>query len=135
MSYTPQTWVDDDATKPLSADRMNHIETGIEDADNRVSTVEARVRTPQAITYAATITPDASAGALFYCIATGNLTLAEPTNPVNGKLVTVMVKASGANRVLTLPDGLTVTIPTGEWWTGSMLYLSNQTEWILTDGL
>lgn len=32
MSYVKQTWADDDATKPLSAARMNYIETGIEGA-------------------------------------------------------------------------------------------------------
>lgn len=32
MAYTKQTWVDNDATKPLSAARMNYIENGIEAA-------------------------------------------------------------------------------------------------------
>lgn len=38
MPYTTQTWADNDATKPLSAARMNYIETGIASAQ---STAEA----------------------------------------------------------------------------------------------
>lgn len=32
MTYSPQTWVDNNASYPLSAARMNNIEAGIEDA-------------------------------------------------------------------------------------------------------
>jgi hypothetical protein len=32
MPYTPQTWIDTDVTKPLSAARMGVIETGIQTA-------------------------------------------------------------------------------------------------------
>lgn len=32
MPYSPQTWADNDTTKPLSAARMNTIEAGIQTA-------------------------------------------------------------------------------------------------------
>jgi hypothetical protein len=135
MAYSPHTWVDDDTSKPLSATRLSEMEAGIEDADNRLTTVEAQITAPVVITYAATITPDAAAGSLFYCVATGNLTLTEPTNATNGKFVTVAIQASGANRILTLPDGALMTIPSGEWWIGKLLYLGTPAVWLLTEGI
>jgi hypothetical protein len=44
MAYTPQTWVDNDATRPLSAARLTVMETGIEDADTRATALESAVR-------------------------------------------------------------------------------------------
>lgn len=32
MPYSKQTWADNDTTKPVSANRMNHIEDGVETA-------------------------------------------------------------------------------------------------------
>jgi hypothetical protein len=135
MPYTPHEWVDDDTTKPLSAVRLSEMEAGIEDADNRLNTVEARVVTPQEITYAATITPDALTGSVFYCIATGDLTLNQPANGTDGKHVTVAIRASGASRAVTLPGGLLVHIPSGEWWATRWLYLSETTEWLFNEGV
>lgn len=132
MAYTPHVWVDDDATKPVSAQRLGEMEAGIDDADNRATALEAGIRTPVAITYASTITPDSDAGSVFYCIATGNLTLAEPINPVNGKHLTVAVQASGATVRLTLPNGSVILIPSGEWWIGKMLYLATPAVWLFT---
>ncbi len=41
MPYAPQTWLDSpDTTTPLSAARLTHMETGIEDADTRLTAVE-----------------------------------------------------------------------------------------------
>lgn len=48
MVYTKNTWVDDDPTKPLSAARMNNIETGIGTADANATTAIANVATAQA---------------------------------------------------------------------------------------
>lgn len=135
MAYTPNVWVDDDATKPLSAARLSTMEAGIEDADNRLNVTEARVYATQAISYAASITPDALTGSVFYCIATGNLTLNSPSNGVDGKHVTVAVKASGTSLTLTLPDATTVWLTTGQWWAGRMVYLSGPNEWLMTEGV
>lgn len=41
MPYTPQTWQDDNISLPLSATRMSHLETGIDDIDARVAALEA----------------------------------------------------------------------------------------------
>lgn len=56
------------------------------------------VATSQAIAYAATITPDASAGSQFHVTATGNVTVAAPANPNDGQRLMVEVFASGAAR-------------------------------------
>jgi hypothetical protein len=135
MAYAPHTWVNDDPTKPLSAERLAEMEAGIEDADNRLTTVESRIVAPQEITYAGTITPDAFTGSVFYCVATGDLTLAQPSNGVIGKHVTVAVQASGATRTLTLPDDSHVIIPSGEWWAGRMLYLGEPNVWLFSEGV
>lgn len=90
------------------------------------------VNPPQTITYAATITPDASVGSLFRCTATGNLTLADPTNGVDGQSVVVEVLASGADRTLNFAGGGTaVTIPSGQWWAGTLR--RNSSVWLLDD--
>jgi hypothetical protein len=41
MSYTPQEWNDDDPATPLTAARVDHMESGIEDADLRITALEA----------------------------------------------------------------------------------------------
>ena len=41
MGYTQQSWVDGAAgATPINATRLNHIEAGIEDADNRITDLE-----------------------------------------------------------------------------------------------
>lgn len=37
MPYTPQTWNNDDPATPLSAERLTHMELGIEEVDNHTS--------------------------------------------------------------------------------------------------
>lgn len=39
MAYTAQEWRDDDASTPLSADRLTHMESGITDAATAADTV------------------------------------------------------------------------------------------------
>jgi hypothetical protein len=42
VAYDPQTWSNGESGgTPLSATRLNHIESGIDDADTRLATVEA----------------------------------------------------------------------------------------------
>lgn len=135
MAYTPHTWIDDDVTKPLSAARLSEMEAGIEDADNRLTAIEGLIIPSQAITYAATITPDAAAGTVFYCIATGNLVINDPANGVDGKMVTLAVQASGASRLLTLSDGTVFLVPTSAWWAGKFLYLDAVGAWLFSNGL
>lgn len=86
--------------------------------------------TPQTITYATTITPNAASGSLFRCTATGNLTLNDPTGGVNGQAVTVEILASGADRTLNFEGGVTaVTITSGQWWSGTLRL--NGSTWLL----
>ena len=55
------------------------------------------------LTYAATVATDASAGDLFDLTLTGNVTLANPTNPVNGKTLRWRIRQDGTgNRTVTL---------------------------------
>lgn len=88
---------------------------------------------PITISYASTITPNASQGSLFRCTATGNLTLADPIGGVDGQVLRVEITASGADRTLTL-SGITpaVTITNGSTWAGELAY--DGTNWLLTDG-
>jgi hypothetical protein len=54
-----------------------------------------------ALTYAATVTTDASAGDIFDLTLTGNVTLANPTNPVDGKTIRWRIRqdATGSRTV------------------------------------
>ncbi len=61
----------------------------------------ASVASAASLTYAATVTTDASAGDLFDLTLTGNVTLANPTNPVNGKTLRWRIRqdATGSRTV------------------------------------
>jgi len=65
------------------------------------------VKTPQTVSYASTVTLDASTGDAFAITATADMHLASPTNPTNGQMLVVEVLASGANRIVTI-DGPTL---------------------------
>jgi len=65
------------------------------------------IRTPQTVSYAATVAIDASTGDAFSITATGDMHLAAMTNPTNGQMILVEVLASGSNRVVTV-DGPTL---------------------------
>lgn len=54
------------------------------------------------LTYAATVTTDASQGITFRHTMTGNATLAAPTSPTDNQMATREMTASGANRTPTL---------------------------------
>lgn len=64
------------------------------------------IRPPVTITYAATVTIDASTGDAFAITATGPLALNAPTNPTNGQPLVVEVLASGANRIVTVHSAI-----------------------------
>ena len=102
-------------------------------------TLPRTVSTPVTVTYGATTTIDASTGTRFRVTATGDLTLAAPTNPVDGQQITVTILASGANRALTisgsivLTTGITspITITSAKRWIGGLAYNSDAAAWIL----
>lgn len=55
------------------------------------------------LTYAATLNTDASAGDIFDVTLTGNVTLANPTNPVDGKTIRWRIRQDGTgSRTVTL---------------------------------
>lgn len=66
-----------------------------------------------AITYAASITPNATLGSQFYCSATGNITGISPTAGIDGQRLMVEVHASGATRTATtaLTNASGATLP------------------------
>lgn len=97
------------------------------------------VSAPVAVTYAATTTIDASLGSRFTITATGNLTLAAPTNPLDGQQITVTILASGAARTLTIASailltvGVTtpITIASGKRQILGLVYDSGAAAWLL----
>lgn len=55
------------------------------------------------LTYAATVTTDAMAGDIFDLTLTGNVTIANPTNPVDGKTIRFRIRQDGTgSRTVTL---------------------------------
>lgn len=76
---------------------------------------------PVALTYAASLTPDATAGNYRVVTATGNATLNPPTNGADGQMLRVRFIASGAARTVTFAAGFkrpasiasTLVIPSG----------------------
>lgn len=85
------------------------------------------------VPYASTVTIDASAGTTFRCVATGNLTVTDITGGVDGQLITLEVRASGADRSLTVA-GTTDTIPSGQVWSGDLRYDVATAAWLLGGG-
>ena len=50
MAYSPQTWTNDDPGTPLSAARLTVMETGIDDADTRITSHGADTANPHSVT-------------------------------------------------------------------------------------
>lgn len=73
MVYTPQTWIDGSLSTPLSAARLTHIETGIDDADTRLTGLFINVATYGATGDGATDDTAAIQAALAAVPATGGL--------------------------------------------------------------
>lgn len=67
------------------------------------------VSTPTTLTFAATITPDATLGNSIKVTATAAMTIAVPTGGTDGQTLVVEVLASGANRVVTLNASILLT--------------------------
>jgi hypothetical protein len=96
-----------------------------------LATLLTRLATaPVTVTYAASITLDASLGCVFRVTATGNLTVSSISNGVDGQTVTLEVLASGADRTLTI-GAMSAVIPSGTWWAGQMIYHTSGDLWVL----
>lgn len=105
----------------------------IRDSIARVNTLDLGVLAPVTVSYAASVTLNATQGSLFRVTATGDLTVADITGGVNGQQIVLEVLASGASRSLTVA-GSSVTIPSGQWWTSSARFNSGTGNWLLDDG-
>jgi hypothetical protein len=93
------------------------------------STTAPRFITPPVtIPYSSSVTLDAAASSVFWCTATGNLTLANITGGVDGQELVFGVEASGADRTLTVSGG-TETIPSGQVWLGVFRYRAAGDTW------
>jgi hypothetical protein len=68
---------------------------------------------PVTLTYAASLTPVATAGNYRICTLTGAATLFAPTSPVDGQVMRLRFIASGAQRIVTFDAGLLRTSPLG----------------------
>jgi hypothetical protein len=75
---------------------------------------QVKTKTIAVITYAATVTPNANNGNIQRCTLTGNLTVAAPTNPVDGQQIIFEFLASGAARTVTLVTGSTGAFKFGD---------------------
>jgi len=86
------------------------------------------------ITDSTSVTPDAAFGdaKVFIWTMAANSTLNAPSNPDQGQIIRVCVKAVGAHTLIlsgfigsTDYSTATVSIASGKWWTGSFQYLSD----------
>ena len=133
-TFTPFTWADDEVGgTPITAAQLNRLETGVESLDDRAAALELGVLTPVTLTYAASLTVNATLGALFRVDATGNLTITDITGGASGQAIALEVAASGGVRNLTIA-GATVAIPAGQVWTGTLRYRSSTDTWLLAGG-
>jgi hypothetical protein len=130
-TFAPFTWIDGaGGGTPITAAQLNRLEVGLESMDDRAAALEIGVGAPVSVTYAASVTLNASQGPLFRVVATGNLTLATITNGTDGQLISLEVRALGGDRVLTV-GGEAVTVPAGSRWWGDFRYDSSTDEWTL----
>lgn len=133
-TFTPYTWADGSAGgTPVTAAQLNRVETGLESMDDRGAALELGILTPVPVTYAASISIDASTGALFRIVATGNPTIAAINNGTDGQLVTIQILASGADRTVTWSVGGAATsiVTSGTWATWTFRYYSTGGTWTL----
>jgi hypothetical protein len=99
------------------------------------------------LTYASTLTVDSSSVYVGRCTLTGNMTLAAPTNPVDGARVELWLHASGADRVVTLGSGIVLpslstfaspfTVPSGKTEVVVLRYdaVTNGGQWMFVTAL
>lgn len=77
------------------------------------------------LTYASSITLDATLADIFQVTLTGDLTLAGITGATDCRVVHLNLYASTATRTLSLGSGAdSVAIPAGNWWFGTFRYRS-----------
>lgn len=123
-TFTPLTWVNN--TFPaINQSNLNRLEQGVEVLDDRAAQLERGITTPVVVPYATSITLNATQGALFRCVASGDLTLDDIVGGSDGQAIVLQVLASGAGRALHFTGSTeSIDIPVGQWWSGTFQYLS-----------
>lgn len=128
-TFAPFTWIDGTGGgTPITATQLNRLETGLESMDDRAAALESGIYTPVTVTYAASLTLNATLGSLFRVTATGNLALADITGGSDGQLIWLEVEASGADRTVTVA-GVTDTVASGTAWVGAFRYKATGDQW------
>lgn len=85
---------------------------------------------PVSVTYAASITLNASLSCVHRVTATGNLTLTDITQGIDGQSVHLEVYASGADRTVTISGVGTIPVPSGTWWSATFRFNATDSAWL-----
>jgi hypothetical protein len=109
------------AALALKAPLADPIFTGTPTAPRFVGSVVA-------VTYAASVSLNASLGTTFRCVATGNLAVTAVTAGFQGQEIKLEVQASGANRTVTVL-GVASTVNSGTWATWLLTYNQGLDQW------
>jgi hypothetical protein len=103
---------------------------GVNNHQTRVTALEnGSGRNIVTVTYAASVTLNATQGALFWVTATGDLIVSDITGGVDGQGITLHVLASGGTRSITV-GGVADSVPSGTWWVGRFTYHAASSTWI-----
>jgi len=130
-TYFPITW-HNDTSPALNESNLNRIEVGLEAIDVRAARLELGVATVVTVAYASSVTLNATQGSLFRCAAVADLTLDGIVGGIDGQVITFVVKASGADRILAFTGGSdNIVIPSGSRWVGRFLYDTTDDTWTL----
>lgn len=133
-TFSPIIWRNDQSPA-LNETNLNRLEQGVELLDDRIARGELGVVDPIMVPYATSVTLNATQGALFRCMASGDLTLDDIVGGIDGQTIVFEVQASGAQRVLHFTGSTdTVTIATGQWWVGTFRFVASDNSWLLDDG-
>jgi polygalacturonase len=132
-TFSPLQWIND--TSPaINAPNLNRLEQGVEVLDDRIATLELGVVTPVVVPYATSVTLNATQGALFRCVASGDLTLDDIVGGTDGQMIVFEVQASGAQRTLHFTGSTdSIDIAVGQWWIGVFRYAAAGDTWRLVD--
>lgn len=126
MVYTKNTWVDDDPTKPLSAGRMNHLETQFDEALTVIATSNATINVKDQGAVGDGITDDTSAfeRALQTCPDGGTVLVPKGTylitrtlknQNIDGSVKSIRFTGRGARLLKANTDGGRLITFTGAW--------------------
>ena len=134
----PETWSPllwrNDQSPALNESNLNRLEQGVEVIDDRVALLERGVLDPVVVPYATSVVLNATTGASFRCVATGDITLDDIVGGVDGQEIMFKVLASGAPRTLSFTGTSdSISIGSGEWWTGEFQYIADSDTWLLSE--